>query len=147
MSFLFLSKLSLLCQGLALQLRDLQILLFDGVQQIRVLVMLVVRLGPPPPSYPVNVLVVPVEHPGHPGQPVEAVVLVGGGTGGGRGRRREGQTAAQTGSSGPSVSDGRQSAAVVVNHRVRPRAGGTVQTGHLIREMSEHCSVHHVVVG
>ena len=67
MSFLFLSKLCLLCQGLALQLRYLQVLLLDGLQQvglvmIRVFVM-VLCLGPPPPSYPVNVLVVPVEHP------------------------------------------------------------------------------------
>ena len=104
---------------------------------IRVLLMFV-GLGPPPPSYPVHVLVAPVEHPRHPRQPVEAVVFVGGGAGGGRGRRRQGQTPAQTGSSGSSVSDWRQSAAVVVNHRVRPRAGGTVQTGHLIGEMTEH---------
>ena len=52
MSFLFLSKLSLLCQGLALQLRYLQVLLLDGLQQvclvvIRVFVM-VLSLGPPP---------------------------------------------------------------------------------------------------
>ena len=53
MSFLLLSKLCLLCQGLALQLRYLQILLLDGVQQvgwlvvIRVFVM-ALSLGPPP---------------------------------------------------------------------------------------------------
>ena len=141
MTFLFLSELSLLCECLALQLRYLQILLLDGLQQvglvmIRVLLMFV-GLGPPPPSYPVHVLVVPVEHPG---QPVEAVVFAGGGGGGGRGRRGEGQTAAHTtaGGRGSSVSDGGQSPAVVVNHRVGPRAGRTVQRRHLIGEMSEH---------
>ena len=99
MPFLFLSELGFLRQGLALQLRYLQILLLDGLQQtglvlIRVLVVVLVGLGPPPPSYPVHVLVVPVEHPRHPGQPVEAVVFVGGGAGGGGRRRGEGQTPA-----------------------------------------------------
>ena len=64
-------------------------------------------------------------------------MFVGGGAGGGGRGRREGQTAAQTGSSGPSVSEGRQSAAVVMNHRLCPRAGGAVQTWHLVREMTE----------
>ena len=51
MSFLFLSELSLLCQGLALQLRYLQVLLLDGLQQVGLVMIRVVmvgRLGPPP---------------------------------------------------------------------------------------------------
>ena len=72
------------------------------------------------------------------------------GVGGRRGGRREGETPAQARGGGecPVLPPGHS---VVVNHRVRPGAGGAVQARHLVGKRSELlsvlCAVHHVVIG